>query len=36
MWERRNVLVRWSDLNGKGLPFLPGDCQERLPVAWVK
>ena len=23
-------------LNGKGLPFLPRDCQGRLPVAWVK
>ena len=20
----------------RGLPFLPGDCQGRLPVAWVK
>ena len=23
-------------LSGKGLPFLPRDCQGRLPVAWVK
>ena len=23
-------------LSGKGLPFLPGDCQGRLPVIWVK
>ena len=23
-------------LSGKGLQFLPGDCQGRLPVAWVK
>ena len=23
-------------LCGKGLPFLPRDCQWRLPVAWVK
>ena len=23
-------------LSGRGLPFLPRDCQERLPVAWVK
>ena len=23
-------------LNGKGLLFLPGACQGRLPVAWVK
>ena len=23
-------------LSGKGLPFLPGDCKGRLPVAWVK
>ena len=23
-------------LSGKGLPFLPWDCQGRLPVAWVK
>ena len=21
---------------GRGLPFLPRDCQGRLPVAWVK
>ena len=23
-------------LVGRGLPFLPRDCQGRLPVAWVK
>ena len=23
-------------LSGKGLPFLPGDCPGRLPVAWIK
>ena len=23
-------------LSGRGLPFLPRDCQGRLPVAWVK
>ena len=23
-------------LSGKGAPFLPRDCQGRLPVAWVK
>ena len=23
-------------LSGKGLPFLPRDCQGRLPLAWVK
>ena len=23
-------------LSGKGVPFLPRDCQGRLPVAWVK
>ena len=23
-------------LSGKGPPFLPRDCQGRLPVAWVK
>ena len=23
-------------LSGKGLPFLPRDCQGRLPEAWVK
>ena len=23
-------------LAGRGLPFLPRDCQERLPAAWLK
>ena len=24
------------NLSGKGMQFLPRDCQGRLPVAWVK
>ena len=35
--ERRNVHERWpASIVGKGQPFLPKDCQERLPVGWVK
>ena len=33
-WEIRNV--RACILVVRGLPFMPSDCQGRLPVAWVK
>ena len=41
MWDSfvRNEELYFRDglhLSGKGLPFLPRDCQGRLPVAWVK
>ena len=35
--EKEEMYVRDGlHLSGKGLPFLPRDCQGRLPVAWVK
>ena len=41
MWDsfvgKEEIYVRDGlHLSGKGLPFLPRDCQGRLPVAWVK
>ena len=38
LWDifvgKEEMYVR--DLVGRGLPFLPRDCQGQLPVAWVK
>ena len=36
--ERRRVMYLRDalHLSGKGAAILPGDCQGRLPVAWVK
>ena len=41
LWEsfvgKEEMYVRGGlHLSGKGLSFLPRDCQGRLPVAWVK
>ena len=37
LWGMKNCNLEMAYiLVERGLPFLPKDCQGRLPVAWVK
>ena len=37
LWGMKNCTLEMAYiLVERGLPFLPRDCQGRLPVAWVK
>ena len=37
LWGMTNCTLEMAYiLVDRGLPFLPRDCQGRLPVAWVK
>ena len=38
LWGKKKIMYMGDGLHlsGKGLPFLPRDCQGRLPMAWVK